>query len=69
VNPYFAYQPYAEMGRSALAGLKVSNYDPSRYAGCRGRPEIAFEAQKVLFVEVRNFYPARGQRNHPNGPI
>jgi branched-chain amino acid transport system permease protein len=27
VNPYFAYQPYAEMGRSALAGLKVSNYD------------------------------------------
>ncbi len=27
VNPYFAYQPYAEMGRSVLAGLKVSNYD------------------------------------------
>ena len=27
VNPYFAYQPYAEMGRSTLAGLKVSNYD------------------------------------------
>ena len=27
VNPYFAYQPYAEMGRSALAGLKVSYYD------------------------------------------
>ena len=27
VNPYFAYQPYAEMGRSALAGLKVSNHD------------------------------------------
>lgn len=27
VNPYFAYQPYAEMGRSALAGLKASNYD------------------------------------------
>lgn len=27
VNPYFAYQPYAEMGRSALGGLKVSNYD------------------------------------------
>ena len=27
VNTYFAYQPYAEMGRSALAGLKVSNYD------------------------------------------
>ncbi len=27
VNPYFAYQPYAEMDRSALGGLKVSNYD------------------------------------------
>lgn len=27
VDPYFAYQPYAEMGRSVLAGLKVSNYD------------------------------------------
>lgn len=27
VNPYFAFQPYAALGRSALFGLKVSNYD------------------------------------------
>lgn len=27
VNPYFAYQPYAAMGRISLLGLKVSNYD------------------------------------------
>lgn len=27
VNPYFAYQPYAAMGRVALLGLKVSVYD------------------------------------------
>ncbi|MFG1296573.1 MULTISPECIES: branched-chain amino acid ABC transporter permease [Xanthobacter] len=27
VNPYFAYQPYTALGRSTIAGLKVSNYD------------------------------------------
>ncbi|MCA1971897.1 MAG: branched-chain amino acid ABC transporter permease [Caenispirillum sp.] len=27
VNPYFAYQPYTALGRTALGGLKVSNYD------------------------------------------
>ncbi|WP_019646995.1 branched-chain amino acid ABC transporter permease [Novispirillum itersonii] len=27
VDPYMAFQPYAEMGRSVLGGLKVSNYD------------------------------------------
>lgn len=27
VSPYFAYQPYTELGRSALGGLKVANYD------------------------------------------
>jgi branched-chain amino acid transport system permease protein len=29
VNPYFAYQPYTALGRTALGGLKVSNYDLS----------------------------------------
>jgi branched-chain amino acid transport system permease protein len=27
VNPYFAYQPYTALGRTALGDLKVSNYD------------------------------------------
>jgi len=27
VDPYFAYQPYTALGRSTIAGLKVSNYD------------------------------------------
>ncbi|MGQ3675867.1 branched-chain amino acid ABC transporter permease [Xanthobacter sp. TB0139] len=27
VDPYFAYQPYTALGRSTIAGLRVSNYD------------------------------------------
>ena len=27
VSPYFAYQPYSELGRTSLGLLKVSNYD------------------------------------------